>query len=98
MDKPISAGDLVVIVKRCCIFNDYGLGVVFRVEQILPISYRTCAVCRTEWYGPWAAAEGQPAGGQIEGAPVGWLRRIPPLEEPETESHQDKEPVYARLP
>ena len=87
MDKPISVGDLVAIVRSCCIpFRD---GVtIFRVESMRPDrAASVCKHCAKEFpRETYACDTSFPRGG----APLSWLKRIPPLSEIEGEKRDEE--------
>lgn len=96
MDKPISVGDLVVVVKpaRCCVAS---LGTVFTVTRIrnnINFSDGKTMTVRCSWCGnkkdvPAAVrpvAEGFNAN---RGMPLVRLKRIPPLSELESERTEE---------
>jgi hypothetical protein len=85
MDKPISVGDLVVVVRwapcGCC------LGLIGKVSRILaPRALKLCLQCNHEW--PLGTLA--PAVVGDYGVPVAWLKRIPPLDELESEKHDEE--------
>jgi hypothetical protein len=86
MDKPISVGDLVVIVRECC-GVDSELGSVFRVSAILTLTAYHADGCGYFYNGPCAEADD---GEQPHGIPLHWLKRIPPLSELEGEKRDEK--------
>jgi hypothetical protein len=84
MSKEIKAGDRVMVVRWP---HRHGPArCVALVERITPGA--VCGVCCTTWLEPSARFEG---GG---GAPVSWLKKIDPDEDPdaiETEREREKE-------
>lgn len=79
MNEPIKIGDLVMFVRSCCTVYLDGVS-IFKVEDMNdgPIGWaRTCKGCRN------ALPNGQFASPSrdVWGAPVSWLKRIPPPEE-----------------
>ena len=89
MDKPIQVGDLVMLVRwphehYPLIPQDVQLGGVYTVTKIDSPAW--CSRCREEFG----------AGGMMDngyGAPLAWLKRIPPL--PELESEKRDEEITA---
>lgn len=77
MDKPIDIGDLVMFVKSCC--DGFRDGVsIFKVQHIKPSRPAGfCTHCLTPLPMDRYAADDARYGG----APVSWLKRIPPLGE-----------------
>lgn len=88
MDKPISVGDLVVFVRSCC--DGFRDGVtIFRVTHIMPTrSAPRCSRC----YGP-LPVDRYAADAPHGGAPLQWLKRIPPLDELESEKREEEIPA-----
>jgi hypothetical protein len=80
MSEPIKVGDLVVQVRACC---DYEYkrspctGVPYRVQELPTRPALGCHRCG--FYGDLLIATG--FHGTHAGVYVGWLQRIPPLEE-----------------
>lgn len=91
MDKPISVGDMVMVVRDCC--SKY-LGLTFRVEEVwTPSQGVICTECRLD-FGSIAVAEtGMPKGIPAGRLPLAWLKRIPPLSELEGEKTDEKKRV-----
>ena len=92
MDKPISVGDLVVIVDECCP-NESSLGEIHRVLQIGTF-HSGCDYCGDSSHGVLAHL----TGGEDDNdhwVPLPWIKRIPPLEELEGAKTEEKlrEPV-----
>lgn len=84
MDKPISVGDLVVVVHSHC---DDKLGLVARVERLRQAgSNLRCNQCMSR-VGP-PGTHCAVIGSDVW--PLGWLRRIPPLDELENSEWADK--------
>jgi hypothetical protein len=84
-DRPIQVGDLVIVVhSHCAKAFAVDCGRVLTVLKIEKI-FLMCNVCRKIYHSE-CAAEVEPGGWQ----PTAWLRRIPPLSEPET-THHDEE-------
>ena len=91
MDKPISVGDLVVVVRPCKACGDTRwLGDTFRVSEFFT-SREPSLCCGEESAGEvYACAEGED-----EGMPLRELKRIPPLDELEGQRTEEnlKEPA-----
>jgi hypothetical protein len=91
MDKPISVGDLVVIVRlrECCPENSM-IGLIYRVKSLRNDAYR-CHYCGLPHDRRFTVAWGE---GEV-GANVERLKRIPPLSELESEKQKEdlREPV-----
>jgi len=91
MDKPIAVGDLVQVVRGCCAVR---LGKVWTVEKIVNLGNFTNTAC--DFCG--APQFGLAAGNWTvnEGAPLSFLKRIPPLSELEGVKSQEllKEPYH----
>ena len=85
-DKPISVGDLVVVVRWPCCAG--ALGTIFRVAAFVPqgVHSEHCYKCNT-YHGDIASVRPEVRGGVY---PVAWLRRIPPMEELEGQHTQEK--------
>lgn len=85
-DKPISVGDLVVVVKPLyCCGADHGVGFHFVVRDIHPGQLAYCQKCGKE----------DQLGDYADSGEAGWcdlsrLKRIPPLEELEGEKRDEK--------
>lgn len=91
-DRPIQAGDLVVVVKNHC--TDNGVGLIFRLGKIDENDSFHCRHCRTRLpQYPLLAPISLPYG--ICWVPLEWLKRIPPLSELEGEKRDEpiKEPA-----
>lgn len=74
-DKPISVGDLVMLVKGCCQDAEKHLGWVGTVEGVLQ-THSYCH-CGDSFAGLCAIVTIEKRGD----LPLRWLKRIPPLEE-----------------
>lgn len=88
MDKPISVGDMVQLVRGC---NIDAMGLVFRVSKIYErAGVRPCYYCDQSHNGQYVDSE-QPFGGahNYSRSPIWWLKRIPPLEELEGEKREE---------
>jgi hypothetical protein len=88
MSEPIKVGDLVMYTRSCCMGFRDGIN-IFRVAAFQSPSYSprySCACCKAdlpiEAYAAQAADE--------SGAPLSWLKRIPPLSELEGEKRDEK--------
>ena len=79
-DRPIEAGDLAMVVHRCC---DEALpyGFVFTVAAVSRLPFSSCRFCDHEVVNVGLAFFGL---AQCRSYPTAWLRRIPPLSEPES--------------
>ena len=96
-DKPISVGDLVMVVRgHSCHMSQWG-GVPFRVEGFVSPTGGgwTCGLCKARDVATnERAALGLP-GSYVSGIdarramPLSWLRRIPPLSELEGQRTQE---------
>ena len=83
-DKPISVGDLVVVVReprRCGQF--FRLGLPYRVTGFFHAC--RCRNCNERFAEPSALIDGK-----YEAIPLSWLKRIPPLDEIESEKRDEK--------
>lgn len=102
MSEPINVGDLVMYTRSCCIaYRDNTH--IFRVGTIhkpwwhtflgVSASRVTCSACGATLPDEMYAAEHH----KQPGAPLSWLKRIPPLGELEGEQRREelprKEPV-----
>jgi hypothetical protein len=78
MDKPISVGDLVMYTRSCCDGFRDGIN-IFRVGSIHDAHWgrAICTGCKKE-LPPTIYAAREPS---ESGAPLSWLKRIPPLSE-----------------
>jgi hypothetical protein len=88
MDKPISVGDLVQVVKWSpC---GCGLGVIGTVHGFTTnMSDRGCGLCGAREPGAQRTLAVELAPNSKKGVPVAWVRRIPPLSELEGERTQE---------
>jgi hypothetical protein len=83
MDKPISVGDLVMVVRACCSRRVRPL--IFKVARIDEGTIGgICVDCGAQMP---TDSFGGPDG--PVGQPVSWLKRIPPLSELEGETTQE---------
>ena len=93
-DRPIQVGDLVQIVFwPCC---GVGLGAIFKVHGFMRASVTHVCICNAALpNSPFAFEDGP--NNKRWGAPISWLKRIPPLDELEgqrtEESLKDREPA-----
>ena len=80
-DRPISAGDLVQIVRPApCCGNEYGMGLIFRVVSLDGNGH--CMKCGAyPLLGAW---------GSRHGVIFSRLKRIPPLDELEGEKRDEE--------
>lgn len=87
-DKPISVGDLVVVVKPtlCCGQLGKSFGAVFRVSHIRERTYSRCAHCGS-------SAITLLADGWRAAISLYRLKRIPPLSELEGEKRDEEIPA-----
>lgn len=92
MDKPISVGDLVQIIKpiHCC-GRGKSIGKIFTVHHFEPF-VGSCGDCGTMGDGRMLACPGQ----SWHGYSVERLKRIPPLEELEREKLLEKLPELVK--
>lgn len=83
----IAAGDMVMVVRDCC--GRY-LGQVFRVQEVHPESAWICGGCNGRGVNPTAIHPNcpQPELGPVY--PLPWLRKLPPLDEPEHEVRKEE--------
>ena len=79
-DKPISVGDLVMVVRGHQCYAGYTFTIVRPNDGTF--SGILCPVCdKYVWdSGPQAYLKGKEAPGNL---PIAWLKRIPPLDESE---------------
>ena len=93
-DRQIQVGDLVQVVRwDCC---GHNLGKVATVENIDFVRDTYCIWCGKNYLGvPNADMVLQGGHGELRCAPLSWLKRIPPLEELESNDmcHPMKEPA-----
>jgi hypothetical protein len=87
MDKPISVGDLVVVVsdRICCHNPEANYGETFRVTRFRDATGEPCEGCGDK--SPQTNALGE---GHKRGYDVRRLKRIPPLSELEGEKRDEK--------
>lgn len=87
MAEPIKAGDLVMVVRTPHVCSVGWLGHIYRVAYIHPLN-PTCRVCGADLVpGAMTAIHSD---GTFSGAPLPWLKRIPPLEELEGEKRGEE--------
>jgi hypothetical protein len=89
MNKPISAGDLVYVVRACDCNRERGVGRMFVVAKIEGAYNWHCKYCATIFTDGRLLAYGDAWFGDGY-HPVAWLRRIPPLEELEGQRTEEK--------
>jgi hypothetical protein len=86
-DKPISVGDLVVVVRGCECGKTPNIGLTFTVEGIDVAYSHFCQRCGADMSDGRLLAYGHRPGRKHGGyVPVLWLRKIPPLADPATET------------
>lgn len=83
MDKPISVGDLVVVVRG----HECDLGVTYIVGHIITAAGVWSCPCGAREFHDGAFVHKTHS---FYGAPVEWLKRIPPLPELESEKNDSK--------
>ena len=94
MNKPISVGDLVMVVRgHSCVIQRSG-GVPYRVRRLLtPFEAGWhCILCGAQNMAPNTAGanlEGVHSANSDAGYPLQWLKRIPPLDEMEREKRRE---------
>lgn len=88
MDKPISVGDLVQVVRwPCC---GISVGYIYVVDRFAPVSSSRCSSCKAEVpSGSYAESAIDPSDGKRWSTPIPWVKRIPPLSELEGEKTQE---------
>lgn len=78
-NKPISVGDLVMVVQTCCTksvaYYGVSFGLPWRVEGIARIEAR-CPWCKAEYTGLFAQRAKTSKG--WDRAPMHWLKRLDP--------------------
>ena len=83
-DKPISVGDLVVVVRDCCGMRP---GLIFTVNSFFQAKGRKCMYCGEKVMGTLVdGVEDQ----ENYGGEISWLKRIPPLSELEGEQRREE--------
>ena len=86
-DRPIQAGDLVIIVKpTSCCNNSFGIGFIYKVEKVCRVDFY-CNKC----HAPQTAIGAIMSNGS--GDPIRNLKRIPPLAELESTEHREETPA-----
>ena len=85
-DKPISVGDMVQVVRpSTCVGGNDGIGHVFPVLSLRPAGEkRLCAYCRQQHQSPASAEDVD------HWWPLTRLKRIPPLDELESEKRDEE--------
>jgi len=86
MSKPIQVGDLVVVVRVCCVGYQDISPWLFRVGDVHSVMPRKCACCGTELPDTQFASTSK----KYVGFPIPWLKRIPPLDELEGEQRKEE--------
>jgi hypothetical protein len=87
MDKPISVGDLVMVIRgMLCCGGGSHIGEMFVVRDIYQYAGGHCELCKAPQSSGLAAAPDHTSGGQA----LFRLKRIPPLEELEGEKRDEK--------
>ena len=87
----IKVGDLVVVVRTCCAETaKQSLGVIAKVVSIHKTTMR-CMYCRA--FMTMDRKAGFDVTGKFNGAPLSWLRRIPPFSELESTEHKEETPA-----
>jgi hypothetical protein len=88
MSEPIKVGDLVVVVRgHVC-----DLGIVFAVARVeTTTDYWHCAACG--YVGDVTTETWAFLGKGVDGSPLSWLRRIPPLAELGEVEHDESIPA-----
>lgn len=90
MDKPISVGDLVQMVRPApCCGNTVGLGNFYRVYGITSTINCTCLACGKRYWDVLVVVEDYSLGGHLRSR----LKRIPPPEE--TSDVKSDEEIHA---
>lgn len=94
MSERIEIGDLVMVVRghRCAV-NIIG-GIPYTVIALhLPINGGwTCPVCHARSIAPTEIGAQLTSEG-VHGIPLSWLKKIPPLTEPETTERKEESPA-----
>jgi hypothetical protein len=88
MSGPIRVGDLVMVIKSCCRQN-----VRAPIFVVADLDYQTddgetCRYCGAAAPNERAAADH--SHGRFFVYPLSWLKRIPPLDELESEKHKEE--------
>lgn len=96
MEKPIEAGDLVIITWRCCGAFSGMIKTVDRIyEEPIAMGYGLrCAMCNKHVdYSTLADLSPTFQGFTYARAPLAWLRRIPPMEELQSDRLREEQPA-----
>ena len=89
--KAIAVGDLVMVVRVCCdlaLKHGVRMGLPWTVIAVEPSQHGRCPKCGGNCPGRWARKSNERFG--WSGAPFSWLKRIPPLDELETEKRDEE--------
>jgi hypothetical protein len=88
-DKPISVGDMVVVVKpsECC-GDTRNIGWIFRVDNMMG-GANYCGICKKDW---GESLDLWPNGSRWS-VPIQNVKRIPPLSELEGERREEEIPA-----
>lgn len=90
MSEPIKVGDLVMVVRLCCVKYMDGDGPIFTVAKIHDIGRGSiCTHCKSDL--PDTARAASVAA--FVGVPLPWLKRIPPLSELGDVEHKEELPA-----
>lgn len=83
MSDRIDVGDLVVVVKwPCC---GEWIGIIYRVASMEVMPHAQCRTCGRHHGKQLVALREKQQDGGVLGVPLAWLRKLPPLAEPESE-------------
>lgn len=86
MSEPIKVGDLVMVLRGCCVNRDTFIGEIRRVDDRFTSGGR-CFQCGADYSGePGAVLDGI----DVTTFHVSWLKRIPPLSELESEKTKEE--------
>ena len=92
MDRPIQAGDLVIILRGHCV--DSSAGNIVTVLEIQDSGARFCQRCGIiDNPGVVARLRFPDKGDNDYFAPLAWLKRIDPLSEPEQIERKQEQPA-----
>ena len=83
-ERGIEVGDLVIVLRNHC--SDMHVGEIYDVSRIESSCDLWCSTCM-RFTGPGTMAVIFVTGG---GLPIQWLKRIPPLVEPESITQRDE--------
>lgn len=85
-NQSIKEGDLVMVVRgHAC---DLGVTFIMGKPRSWPLGWE-CATCRAETFGPYVGVHA----GRGNWPDVTWLKKIPPLAEPEGEQRKEEIPA-----